>query len=1288
MVFCGLTFFLFHLLSLTLADEYCVSSSDNSSNCTDNCTCHNFSFYIDNSEDYFTDNTIFYFLEGTHILNQDELVVISDISNLTLQGMGTVKQGFHETVRKSTVQITCSSNKGGLAFINVTNLDLSGITIVKCGAPPVTDIIFNTTFSLPLFKFYDYTLKIKNSLLVTLLYDVSLCIINVQGLKMDNFGILNGTGFGLIAVNAFNTTVYNSTFSGNNFYSTVLCRINASSSKCSGGNAVFAYVNPQMTIDHKIMEIFHLTIKSSNFSFGYNLNSTIYFGGGGLSIYMEQTACFGIDVTLDDIVAYENVGGQGSNIIFITSEALWYYTFNIINSISTRSNWLYTQPGWEEKTFLNTGGGLNIILGISFSSSQPKCTCRQIPIVETPISITNSSFVDNIAVIGAGVYIDVMTVPLSYQKLELQSCDLSNNHGYLGIGLYITQNAYTTFGVSVEYVLNDINMINSKVFSPPSLQLVHKGTVIFMSTLARVVIKNILVTDNSPNGGALITNSLIIFSGNNIFQNNTSDNGGAVSMYGATYFVLTPPATLKFIDNHANKEGGAIYIDHTTTLSSFCFFQIQDASFSQNPDVQWIFSGNTAGISGSAIYGGTVNNCSLLPLSYPTSFNTSREVFNNTFYFTNQTGFSVVSSNAFQVCFCEGNTTDCKTTSVYYNAIPGEFLVLRLATVGDLEGLSPGVIKIKQSFNGSNLSVSDPILIPSQPTCFDYSYVVRYNSNIIDLIFSVHPLNDRVDVIIQYPTISVSISLLPCPPGFQLSSEYKVCDCNSKLTQTVENITCNVSSQQITKQGNVWIGYDNRSECLLVASLCPYDYCIAESTTITVTSPNPQCAHNRAGILCGQCAEGLSLMLGSNQCGQCTDDYLALIIPFALAGIVLVGFLIALNLTVSVGTINGLIFFANVIKINETVFFPSGPVPFLSQFISWLNLDLGIKTCFYNGLTSYSKAWLQFLFPFYIWFLIILLIILCRYISRLARAIGHNVMPVFATLILLSYIKLFRVIVPILQFITVPCVNTNETVNNKFYWAVDANVPYGSSNHIVLLLFAVFVFFGLCLPYTLILLLQPLGRAKLRCYRCDSLCLWLKPLFDAYYGPYKTNLRIWTSLLLIARLVLVIVAAVGDEDSYIFVTIILIAFLLSVLVVVSGVYKKRWLNYIECWFHFILIVLMSLVKETPSAAIFVTSAAFLTFFGILCYHIFIQILRRCETRYIRFKTKRYAAIQRRKDTKHGSLMNSLVEDVEVTVDRQNVPTTVVERHQKREPLLFDESGGNYSAFEDSSKSLI
>ena len=73
---------------------------------------------------------------------------------------------------------------------------------------------------------------------------------------------------------------------------------------------------------------------------------------------------------------------------------------------------------------------------------------------------------------------------------------------------------------------------------------------------------------------------------------------------------------------------------------------------------------------------------------------------------------------------------------------------------------------------------------------------------------------------------------------------------------------------------------------------------------------------------------------------------------------------------VSMGTINGLLFYVNIVKLNKTVFFPDGNVPVLTQFVAWLNLDLGIETCFFDGLDNYWKTWLQFVFPLYIWLLI------------------------------------------------------------------------------------------------------------------------------------------------------------------------------------------------------------------------------------------------------------------------------------------------------------------------------
>ena len=190
-----------------------------------------------------------------------------------------------------------------------------------------------------------------------------------------------------------------------------------------------------------------------------------------------------------------------------------------------------------------------------------------------------------------------------------------------------------------------------------------------------------------------------------------------------------------------------------------------------------------------------------------------------------------------------------------------------------------------------------------------------------------------------------------CPNGYPLV--YDTCVCRSELFSP--SITCDNKTLIMTRVGDMWIGYENSTNCLIVYPNCSFDYCNKNNISFTLNYHNKQCLHNRSGVLCEQCSEGFSLMLGSNQCEQCTNNHIALIIPFALASIALVAFVIVLNLTVSVGTINGLIFYVNIVKIYEPIFFPKNPVSFFSLFISWINLDLGIMTCFYHNMDSCSK---------------------------------------------------------------------------------------------------------------------------------------------------------------------------------------------------------------------------------------------------------------------------------------------------------------------------------------------
>ena len=184
-----------------------------------------------------------------------------------------------------------------------------------------------------------------------------------------------------------------------------------------------------------------------------------------------------------------------------------------------------------------------------------------------------------------------------------------------------------------------------------------------------------------------------------------------------------------------------------------------------------------------------------------------------------------------------------------------------------------------------------------------------------------------------------------------------------------------------------------------------------------------QCAFNRAGRLCGGCKDNYSLAIGSSHCMLCpNNNNLALLIFFAAAGFLLVFFISAFNLTVTQGMINGLIFYANIVWVYQCIFFPeeqklNTSLMFLKTFVAWVNLDFGIETCFVKGLTAFWKAWLQFIFPFYIWAIAGVIIVVARYSTRLTNFLTNKAVPVLNTLFLLSYMKLLRIVVTALEFL-------------------------------------------------------------------------------------------------------------------------------------------------------------------------------------------------------------------------------------------------------------------------------
>ena len=126
--------------------------------------------------------------------------------------------------------------------------------------------------------------------------------------------------------------------------------------------------------------------------------------------------------------------------------------------------------------------------------------------------------------------------------------------------------------------------------------------------------------------------------------------------------------------------------------------------------------------------------------------------------------------------------------------------------------------------------------------------------------------------------------------------------------------------------------------------------------------------------------------------------------------------------------------------------------------------------------------------------------------------------------------------------------------------------------------------------------------------------------------------RYWTGFMLLMRCVLFLAIASFNRDSGIstnmYITTLVIIMILIVKILATKIYNHLHLDLLELWFHLNLLVLSStlcylLINSTNSDSVLCkcTSASFsiifITFFGILGYHAYLQLQK---TRYcVHFK---------------------------------------------------------------------
>ena len=765
---------------------------------------------------------------------------------------------------------------------------------------------------------------------------------------------------------------------------------------------------------------------------------------------------------------------------------------------------------------------------------------------------------------------------------------------------------------------------------------VPKTVFIYISHNASVSHSNF--TQNTGSAIAVYLTKLFTISGNTQFIGNYAYEGGAMLMF-STHLTISDKSYITLQDNTVENVGGAICIrDIPIQIDKGqpCFYQLT----SKDPSIKLTFINNRARKGGVDIYGATTRtSCNEY---YHTNALEPNSHHQQIMQF-NSTSTSTVSSDPTRICLCDENDNFKCTDlySIFHNttAYPGENITISAVIVGADFGAVAGSVFAVHDENSSlgNFESSQNI---NDIKCQRLHYTIHAEEGKeVNLILSSHGLtpnkwydkieitedyidqyekNELIDINLLSTPIYINVTMKNCPAGFYFNNTYNACKCDHNIEKYVTDCHIVDGSVFIDRNKYLWIAQVNNSDSNAIRfnTQCPAYKCTSNVTLFDISTPNTQCRGNRIGTICGKCIENYSLALGSSRCMKCDNKYLFLIPVFMAAGIFLVFFIKILDLTVANGSINGFIFYSNIVWMNKHMLLSlDNRCPVLQVFLAWFNLDFGIETCFFNGLDAYAFTYLQFIFPIYIWCISIALI----YIAQRFNILGNNGVPVLATLLLLSYSKIFNIITSIMTvtYVTEIGISSNSS-NISLVWGVDGNITYFNILRIPLLIIATLLLIFVCIPY-MVALLFPRYLNRIPFSTIRRRVNQFKPIFDAYSGPFKDRMEYWVGVQLFVRAFLLIILSITQE-TFIEINSILLLVLMSALLLYKAhtgpLYKSIYLSIMENSLIFNIIALTAtlFISEEQESRIWLSysliAIALLQFIILVIMKIILKIKRK------------------------------------------------------------------------------
>ena len=1055
-----------------------------------------------------------------------ETAVISNVKGIRLIG-----DSGNRHMAKSV--ISCA-NDVGLVFMKVKDLQLENITILNCGA---SNIIRSA--KLKIGDEIDF-LQVPQSD-----FKVALFMVLCRNVTLQHTTIANTSGIGLLGVNVMESLrLISSTFYNNN--GTGKCRSLSHTEldcyKGIGGGAYFLYLDQQSEycVPHT-----HLSIYRSSFfsnmdcsftgviiDFLPTLKNRSYVGaGGGLSIMLAQRS-FSVDVSVQESEFHENKGHLGGGAHIGLFSGVSNSHINISDCTFVGNGMKAVEHDIEKVDHMRharAGAGLMVVTDLlkpkDFNSAN---YTKLLSSTNTSLRIKNSNFTDNFAHSGGGIFIYSLytTSKITPQKdllnVSISNCNFSHNSATVGGAILVFQKKFTGRSGGMGFEMSNIVVAENTIIFYDSKHVDsvrYNSAAVDLRHIRAKLSDNIKFLHNA--GSALrISGSVVRITGNVIFASNTGVHGGGIQLYSYGIIVVGPKSDIAFRNNTATAKGGAIYThirsDNIHSVDEVCFLHFKDLNVPTclpeqtcphitDLGIHIRFSGNKAPL-GSIIFGSTLKNC-----PWAVNLKTS----DSPLTFLSQSGVIDLGSDL------PNGSSQVSTPPAFLNIInkadtykfmPGEAFLLMIEAQDEFHQRVPAaitstipIVPVNQS--ASQHCVRDQRVILGKS---GYWYLNVKDGSTPIVVYGNE--NDRVSVVIyavdSFAGVNLTVHLHLCDRLLEHNSTTFSCTCSESLKAF--NITCESTENGYTLStpNYIWIGRNDVGDSIVVGK-CIYDYCIPGDKKVNFSNYDSQCAmgYNRKGLLCSTCEDGYSVIFGSNRCKKCSNKFISLILAFGAAGILLILLISIFNITLSEGYLNGVLFYCHVVNVFATVLFPNARFSSVTIPMALLSLNLGFEVCFYDGMTSLMRVFLQLVFPAYLFILMGIIVLLARKSPYLNR-IGFSAAKTFGTLLVVCYTCVLETNLEIFSY-----KNLETLDHNTFYrWNIDASVHYFHNWHGLLFFISVVLTFIYLVPLPLVLLF-PSKAYQFKYIRR------LKPIYDALWVPFKPKFRFWLGFRLALRVI-------------------------------------------------------------------------------------------------------------------------------------------------------------------------